>query len=353
MASVRSVCAPFTVPANSSRFMPRPEAVRQPTAVVELAWDPADPFLFNRAFDASLILHDDSYYTTVVDMSQAVQVPTLGYLSDGVLPHLRADPLVVDIGCGQGEFVNGVRALGVRAEGYDPVLRSPSEYLHRRYWRTEDGAADLFVLRCVLPHVPDPWAFLDAIGDLSHDALVLVEFQRLDWILDHAIWYQISHDHVNLFAERDLASRFEVVDQGRFSGDEWAWMLIRPSRRSAPPPVPYPYADRLDRVLAIRDRTLAAAVGRPLAIWGAAGKGIVLAHALVSAGAELLAAIDADPGRHGHHLEVSGLEVLPPDTAAGHLPADTTILVCNPNHLDAVRQAVGERWQVQLPSELR
>jgi predicted RNA methylase len=352
MAVVRSLTSPIVVPANSSRFLPRHEAVRQPTGVVELAWDDQNPWLFNQAFDPSLILYDSAYYTTVVDLDRRVQVPTLNYFADDVLPHLPPNPHVVDIGCGQGEFVRGVQAIGVRATGYDPVVRKPDDTLHARYWTTCEGPADAFVLRCVLPHLRDPWAFLDAIGQLNANALVLVEFQRLDWILDHGIWYQISHDHVNLFTEADLADRYHVEDAGTFGADEWAWMLIQPSRRRTVAPKPFPSESRLETLLSLRAATLQAVEGATVAIWGAAGKGIVLGHALLGAGANVVAAIDADPGRQGLFLEVSGLEVLSPAGAVSSLPKDTTVLVCNPNHLDDVVRAVHGRWRVCLPSDL-
>ena len=66
--------------------------------------------------------------------------------------------------------------------------------------------------------------------------------------------------------------------------------------------------------------------------WGAAGKGIVLAHALVQAGADVPYAIDADPGRQGLHMEVSGVPILDPDRGVEGLPRDAHLWVCNPNH---------------------
>ena len=150
----------LTVPANSSRFFASSaDAQRQPTGFVELEWQSNDPYVLNGDIPARLIAHDDAYCTSVVDIHGVIQVPTLAYLAERVLPHLPRQPRVVDIGCGQGEFVDVLRSQGMDAAGYDPVLRRPSSHLHRRYWDADEPPANLYVMRCVLPHVPDPSGF--------------------------------------------------------------------------------------------------------------------------------------------------------------------------------------------------
>src|SRR5689334_3048021 len=181
------------VPANASRFLPHDEAIEQPVASIELAWRLDDPYLFNRRFDPGLIRHDQHYYTAVADLDGPSRVPTLDYFETEVVPHLGSQPKVLDIGCGQGEFVHGLVARGFDAVGYDPAVRVAHDRLRARYWSPQDESADLFVMRCVLPHIESPWEFLGQLATNHPDALVLVEFQRLEWILDEGIWYQLSH----------------------------------------------------------------------------------------------------------------------------------------------------------------
>ena len=325
------------VPGNASRFFrTREEALEQPDGEVHLVSDSEDPFIRNASFDASLIRHDQSYCTSVVDLDQVVQLPTSSYFIDRVAPHLHGRRRVVDIGCGQGEFVELLRRSGVAAVGYDPVLRCESPHLHRRYWSPDELPAELYVMRCVLPHIPDPWAFLDELAAANPRCLALVEFQRAEWILENRVWYQVSHDHVNIFRAQDLADRYEVVDQGTFSGGEWAWVLIRPGRRLGPG---RRHGDDWDprpdmhRLTDARSRSLDALTrsGRPLTVWGAAGKGIVLAHSL--ARRDHLSVIDADPNRWALYLEGSRLRVESPAWALSTLPADTLVLAATPTTL--------------------
>jgi hypothetical protein len=90
-------------------------------------------------------------------------------------------------------------------------------------------------------------------------------------------------------------------------------------------------------------------IDRPIAFWGAAGKGIVLAHAIMKAKDKFLA-IDADSYRWGYFLEASGVEVLSPSAAAS-LDKETLILVCNPNHIEQVKQFIGNKFEVTIPSQ--
>lgn len=356
---VQPLSRPVLVPSNSSRFFRvREQALNQSIGSIELAWRASDPYVFNLRFDASKISHDDFYCTSVVNLDEVAQIPTASYFSERVLPRLSRTARVTDIGCGQGEFVRALRSQGVDAVGFDPVLRSPTTYLHKRYWSPDDpiddAGSDIFVMRCVLPHIAYPWEFIGRMAESNPRALILIEFQRLEWILQEAIWYQISHDHVNLFSADDFDSRFSIIDQGTFSNGEWAWVLIDAgSFRTAS-------EQACDKALAIRDlfeiraRTLKAAsgLGRPVALWGAAGKGIVLSYALASSGAEVLGAIDADQNRHGRYMEASGIQVLSPTDAQQRVPPETLVLVCNPNHLPEVRDWVGNRWDICLPSDL-
>ena len=334
------VADPVTVPANTSRhFRSAAEARAQPTALLHLAWDVEDPFLFNGAFDPSLIRHDEAYCTTVRDLSGALQLPTLEHI-DRVRDFVSR-PLVVDIGCGQGEFVQALRTRGIETRGYDPVLRAPAPGLYNRYWEPGDDAeAGLFVTRCVLPHISGPWKWVEDMGIHHPEALLLIEFQRLSWMVERGLWYQLAHDHVNQFTSKDFHERFEVLDEGLFAHDEWAWVLIRPSSYRKVQPRECDVRDDLARLTLARRLAIDSLRGRRLVLWGAAGKGITLAHALVQAGIEVSFAVDADPARQHKFMEGSGARVLTPEELLDTV-SDQLLVVCNPNHLTQVQQFVG------------
>ncbi len=48
----------------------------------------------------------------------------------------------------------------------------------------------------------------------------------------------------------------------------------------------------------------------------------------------------------------AGVPVLSVDDALREVPAGTTVLVCNPNHLPSIRERYGDRWRLVLPRDL-
>jgi len=225
--SVTSLGFSAVVPGNSTRyFESAEEAKQQRSGAVDVAWDKANPYLFNAKFNSDLIQHDSSYCTTVKDLNGCESLPTADYFLSQVGPHVSAEARVVEIGCGQGEFIRYLSSLSFDAIGFDPALRHESDNLCRRYWTAEEVPAELYVMRCVLPHIENPWRFLEEIRRVSPESLVLIEFQRTEWVIDHSIWYMLNHDHVNYFFVDDFSSRYNVRNQGFFKDGEWAWVLV-------------------------------------------------------------------------------------------------------------------------------
>lgn len=221
------------IPANSSRYFSTAAIAKsQSTATINLATELEDLSVFNSEFNSKLIRYDSSYCTTVSSLTSSKVLPTLTYFKVEVLPYLKNNPLIIDIGCGQGEFANELSTDGFDVLGFDPALKVEAANLFARFWSSEEIPGDLYVMRCVLPHIENPWIFIEEIKTSSPNCLILIEFQMLDWILKNNIWYNISHDHVNLFSVEDFEKRYKVVNKGQFSSDEWGWVLIDPS---APP----------------------------------------------------------------------------------------------------------------------
>ena len=209
------------VPGNSSRaFKFLEQATSQPRGTIQFGWDYQNPYLRNLKYDASIINYDENYCTSVCSLDTEGVIPTSQYFHQ-VREVLSSSALVTDVGCGQGEFVRVLRSSGLSAIGFDPVLHEPSEFLFAQFWNPKNAPkTDLVVMRCVLPHIEEPWTFLDQIAKSQPSALVLIEFQRLEWILDTHCWYQFCHDHVNQFSQDDFRRRYEVLLDGQFANGE-------------------------------------------------------------------------------------------------------------------------------------
>jgi len=79
-------------------------------------------------------------------------------------------------------------------------------------------------MRCVLPHIGEPSAFLNLHTTRQRHALV--EYPRIEWLIEHGVWYGVHHDHVNYFLLSDFERISRVVASGTFGDGEWGWVLL-------------------------------------------------------------------------------------------------------------------------------
>jgi len=348
------ICESFVVPANGSRFFTtKPIAIKQPLGVIQLSYDQRNQILINRKFESNLISYDDVYCTSVQDFSGSYTSPTLLYIFDEI-DVIQENFLVIDIGCGKGEFVTELRNRKVLAFGFDPCAPDHVDYVFKKYYMPGDMEADLFVMRCVLPHIGDPFTFIDDIFLNYPKSSILIEFQRLEYMIENNLWYQISHDHVNMFSIGDFL-RYRVKKTGKFSNGEWGYVLIQQKdfKNEIPKKSVKDLLDlekKLNKLMRIRQLFLEniVLVELPIAVWGAAGKGTVLAHAMSSV-RELDIAVDVDKNKENKYMEGSGCLIISHVTALQELDPDTLILVANPNHLKQIKEFVQNKYKVELP----
>lgn len=347
---------PIPSAANAARtFESLALARAEPLATIELAWDSAQGFVRNIRHDPSLIRYDDAYSTQSSSIDERNAIPTAEYLGDLLEEFLAHDGTVADVGCGQGELVEWLDRRGTSAMGYDPVCRRRAPNLVPEYWSADRAPADLYIMRCVLPHIPNPWAFLNQFEESSPGCLVLIEFQDLSWTLSNSFWPNITHDHVNYFGQTTFSARFEQLASGAFGDGEWGWALVRMAENQSHGSAPPAELERMFRQLArqrAEDVQALVSMEAPIAVWGAAGKGATISFALGLEGCPPITAIDADPSKWGRFLEGSGTVVQGP-SALDLLPRDAVVLVANPRHTREIADFVGDRLQVTNLIELR
>jgi len=203
-------------------------------------------------------------------------------------------------------------------------------------------------MRCVLPHLENPWHLIEQILSANSKAKIYIEFQNLDYILENKLWYSLFHDHVNLFRMVDFQKRFNIIEFGYFLKGEWAYVLLSAAERKDLR-MKYDeisvYVSQFDNLFERMSQEIDQLVklNKPILIYGAGGKGITFSYALKSNGSRELLCLDADITKQGSYLECSGVEVISPKTALENFTPDTLILVLNKNYLESAKKVLNHR----------
>ena len=185
------------------------------------------------------LLDDDYYddYMMVSTHSQQIQDYQKRQSTDFINRFDLQGVKVLEIGCGDGSYLDHLKKAGCDPTGIEPSATSRLIALGRGHTvldgyitrkRVLDGGPYCgFVTRQVLEHVPDIHDFLAGINaNLEVGAVGLVEVPSLEKALQDRRYYDFFPDHVNYFSSRTLRialelNGFEVVDVVHDMFDEY------------------------------------------------------------------------------------------------------------------------------------
>jgi len=328
-------------------------------------------FGFNAAFDPALMAYGLGYDNAIPE--SAAFRAHLDQRADVVSAAVAEDGLVVYGGCGDGAFLRALteRAPHLSAIGIDAAYAGALDAGQRlRFERRFFGGADeslvldALVCRHVIEHIPDPVAFLLAVRaglDRAPTARVFFETPALEWILEHGAIWDVFYEHCNYFSAPVLRSAFaragfEVVRAERVFEGQYHWIEAKLSTQletsgegSAQFAAMHEFGthERLARE-ALLARLHEARRDGPVALWGAAAKGVTLANLVDPDGELLLGLVDRNPAKQGRYLPVSGHRVLSPEALRENDVA--LVLVANPQYVEENRRLaieLGARTRVE------
>jgi SAM-dependent methyltransferase len=317
--------APFLrlerAPANISRLLRREELARD-RAIALPVWRceacgfvQIDPVLSDTYYDDYLMTVSHSAQMRQYQREQA---------EDFVNRFGLRGKAVIEVGCGDGNYLEYLREAGAVASGTEPSARFRQLAVERGFTVHPGyvGAATPppggpyagFATRQVLEHVPDPRDFLLGIRKaLEPGAAALVEVPSLEQAMEGHRFYDFFSDHLNYFTARTLRlalerAGFEVVSTSRGMNGEFNVALGRVA-------ADFEFVDFDAKVAALLNQLRewvegCRARGLKVAAWGAGGKGIA---AMAAAELKDIAyVVDGDPHKQGLHTPASGFPVVPP-----------------------------------------
>jgi hypothetical protein len=314
-------------------------------------------FVFNSAFDAGLLSYGAAYENTQ-SCSPAFEAHVEQLAAHVVNERGVRGSRIIEIGCGKGAFLRALvqRDPGNTGIGFDPSYIGPDEDLdgrlrfERRFYDESCAhlQADAVVCRHVIEHIPDPVGLLRGLRATLENTSASVFFETpcVEWILSNEVIWDFFYEHCSYFSKRSLTAAFVnsgfAVDSVRHVfGGQYLWIEAHPARRTAAADYDagqiVDLASRFARAegthtAALRARVQQLAADGPVAMWGAAAKGVTLANLVDPHRKLITCVVDLNPAKQGGRLPGTGHPIIAPL----ELPSWNikTAVVTNPNYLD-------------------
>ncbi len=253
---------------QNKMFPDRVAALACPKGDVTLVQDMDTGLILNSAFDASLLEYDADYQN-----EQACSGVFRRHLEDVKMiihRHFFGKSLI-EVGCGKGYFLEYLHQAGYEITGIDPAYEGNNPKVVKACFESRLGlSAEGIVLRHVLEHLSNPFAFLLAIAEANGGkGQIYIEVPCFDWICQHHAWFDIFYEHVNYFRLVDFHSMFgKVYESGHVFGGQYLYVIADLATLQKPVfdqrdifSFPADFLSDINRVAAI-------AKGKRNAIWG-------------------------------------------------------------------------------------
>jgi len=326
-------------------------------------------FVLNTAFDPDLLDYSGAH-----EESQAFSPAFRAFITElatgWTARYDLAGELVVEIGCGKGDFLAVLAETGVgRAHGVDPGIdldRLPEGGRvtgERAYYAPSELSRSAVAVACrhTLEHIPDSTDFLaDVVAGLDpeHCRALLFEVPDVTRVLTEAAFWDLQYEHCSSFTAGALKALFErhgleVLDLRLVYGGQYLIVEADPTpgRRT---PEAYAEVAPPEEVVA-QCHAFAAAVkdkldqwtawfaaqheaGRETVVWGGGAKGLVFLSNLPEA--RVRRVVDINKGLHGAWLGGVGVPIVAPDELREDPP--DTVLLMNEVYLDEVRRMLDD-----------
>ena len=257
---------------------------------------------------------------------------------------------VVEIGCGDGSFLETLKANNVNVLGIEPSKKAAgiadkkgleilNEYLTRK--NSLKNKFDGFVIRQVMEHVSAPRNFLKNLRYLLKDSAVgLIEVPSLHKTKTDKRFFDFFPDHVAYYSNSALSnvlenSGYEVLDIFRTAGEEYLVAYVKLKEKNGLKSIWVDFkafVSRLRCIVADYKKQ-----NKKIAVWGAGGKGIAVLS-LCSLNKDCFEfVVDSDTNKWGYYTPVSHIKIVSPENI---LKVDCVLITAMMYEKEIVRQII-------------
>jgi 2-polyprenyl-3-methyl-5-hydroxy-6-metoxy-1,4-benzoquinol methylase len=326
-------------------------------------------FVFNSAFEPARVRYSPGYENSQ-DHSEVFNAYLDSLTTELMTRHRLAGKTVVEIGCGQGSFLERLTAkAGCAGVGFDPTF-DPSRKVGNRsvtfVQATYDPAAPqasghVVFARHVIEHISNPQQLMDDIRHAASPAGEMVWFEtpRLEWILERGAFWDIFYEHCSYFAMPVLAALvsrngWHVTNHRSTFGAQYQWLeASRNGDTSASAVTADGVVDNLRASLHgfgrawaswktdWRHRVEGLAHRGRCVVWGAGAKGVAFLNQIDPDGEVVEAVVDVNPRKQGRYVPGTGHAIIAPQRI--HEIRPRAVLVANSNYVNEIREILGRQ----------
>lgn len=368
------------VPIHSCQLLStREEALAFPKGNIELAFCRTCGFVTNICFDVGFNDYSNHYESTQTfsgNFSRFLK----SYTQRLIEKYDICDKNVIEIGCGNGEFLSLLCQIGDnRGIGIDPAFRPErgpkipgvditfiqdlysEQYSHLR--------ADVICCRHTLEHIQPTHDFLTMIRRTiksTNKPLIFFDLPDAFRVFREGAFWDIYYEHCTYFTSCSLAkliqeTGFDIVDLTFDYGDQFLVICANPNnhgRLSSFPETRHDLAkvvDAIDRFgeacserienwqNLIQDHTQQ---GKRVVLWGSGSKAVAFLTTL-GLGSEIEYVVDINPHRQNYFMPGTSQQIVAPSFLAQYRP--DTVIVMNPIYLEEIKQ---DLLSMNVPAEL-
>ena len=274
-----------------------------------------------------------------------------GFLGDFSL----AGKKIIEIGCGNGEYLSIMQGLGAAAYGLEYGEKSVERCLEKglRVFRgfvspdsekMSEGPFDGFFTLNFLEHIPDPNSWLRGIAsNMTESAAGLVEVPNFDMILKNNLFSEFIGDHLFYFTRETLTA---VLERNGFEVVEWCeiwhdYILSATVKKRKSLDVSHFYSAQA-ALKAELDRFIGSSGGGGVAIWGAGHQAFAV-MSLADLAGKIKYVVDSAPFKQGRYTPATHIPIVSPEALRTD-PADS-IIVMAASYSDEVAAIIRDRFK--------
>lgn len=314
-------------------------------------------FISNASFDPAFLEYSAEYESTQ-SFSPTYNSFARGLAQRLINRHHLHDKDLLEIGCGNGEFLNLLCELGDnRGIGFDPAYiadrsegkrKTPVKFIKDLYSeKYADYAADFVCCRMTLEHIQPTGAFIamvrQAIGERA-DTIVFFQVPDVLRILQHCAFEDIYYEHCSYFSPGSLAglfrrSGFDVLQLTTDYDGQYILITAKPTQEDSRAMLPqeddlcqlrYLVKDFPERFKekTSKWKTQLEAIhsnGQRVVLWGSGSKGVAFLTTL-RVTEEIEYVVDINPHRQGTFMAGTGQEIVAPDFLREYRPGAVIIM---------------------------